>query len=80
MKATDLVRQFCGNNVLAYKQNTIDIAEIVEETFNNDDLSLENRINACQYAVATAIEVYDKSLPDYDYLCQLSDALDTVTE
>lgn len=80
MKAVDLTKQFCGNSVLSFKQNTIDIAETIEETLDNDDMSLSDRVGACQYVVDTALEVYDKSLPDYEYLRELSGALETVTE
>ncbi len=69
MSIREFCKTYCGNNVLKYKQATIDIMEHIEETLNNDELGyFSTRVGACHYTVSCALEVYNKELPDYDFL------------
>ena len=69
MSIKEFCKTYCGNNVLKYKQATIDIMEHIEETLDNGELrSFPTRVGACHYTVSCALEVYDKELPDYAFL------------
>ena len=69
MRIREFCKTYCGNNVLKYKQATIDLMEKIEERLENGGLGdFPTRVGACHYDVSCALEVYNKELPDYDFL------------
>ena len=68
MTIREFSKEYCGNNLLDYKQHTIDLMEEVEEHLDREGVPFPTRVGAAHYTVSCALEVYDKELPDYAFL------------
>ena len=59
-------------------QITWDLIEEMEETFDNEDITLEVAVGATHYDVSVLLEVMREDIPDHKFLMQMKEDLESV--
>lgn len=77
MTPEDFIKNYCNppKNCPNSHQITWDLVSDIEDRLNDDDLDYKTSIESSLYDVQLLLEVVDKSLPDYLFLCNLEKAL-----
>lgn len=59
-------------------QITWDLIEEMEETFDDEDITLETAVGSTCYDISVLLEVMREDIPDYKFLQQMMEDLESV--
>ena len=59
-------------------QITWDLIEEMEETFDNEDITLEVAVGATHYDISVLLEVMKQDVVDYKFLQRMAEDLDSI--
>lgn len=68
MSIKEFLSTYCNSDLLKYKAYTIDLMEKVEKHLTMQCVAFPTRVGAAHRIISAALEIYDKSLPDYAFL------------